>query len=309
MPTPQCATLFGGTGFLGRAIAQSLAREGIVVRVPTRHPDRANVLRIAGDAGQIAPFYCSLRRDIDVAEAIGASDTVINLIGILNGRNANAFQSVHVELAARIARIARQQGVRNLLHISALGAGAGSNSCYACSKAAGEKAVRAFFPEAIIFRPGIMFGPDDRFLNRFVNMARFSPLLPLIGGGKTKFQPVYVGDVAKAALAALNNPEARWQTYELGGAAVYTFRELLEFVLKTMGKKRGFMNMPWGLAKMLAALMELFPNPPLTRDQVELLKTDNVIKDPDAKTLRDLEVVPVELEKVLPDYFLKPADS
>ncbi|MDD5586469.1 MAG: complex I NDUFA9 subunit family protein, partial [Alphaproteobacteria bacterium] len=244
MSSPRCATLFGGSGFLGRAIAQELAREGVVVRVPMRHPDRAAALRIAGEAGQIAPFPCSLRRDAEVAEAIGGSDTVVNLIGILAGRSASAFQSIHVELAARIARIAKQQGAQNLLHISALGAEPSSKSCCACSKAAGEKAVRAFFPEAIIFRPSIMFGPDDKFLNRFARMARFSPVLPLIGGGQTKFQPVYVGDVARAALAALKNPETRGQTYELGGPSVYTFRELLELVLKTAGMRRGFVNLP-----------------------------------------------------------------
>lgn len=285
MSLTRTATLFGGTGFLGRAIVQALAQNGWLVRVPTRHPDRAATLRLAGLPGQIVPLPCSFYQDAGLAEAIDHSDAVINLIGILAERGAATFQNIHVALAARIARVAKEQGAESLLHVSALGANATSSSRYASSKALGEDAVRAFFPEAIIFRPGVLFGPGDGFLNRFANMARFSPFLPLIGGGKTRFQPVYVGDVAKTAMAMLSDYTARGQTLELGGPEIYTLRAMLQLMLKTTGKKRWLIPVPWGIAKILAAFMELLPNPPLTRDQVELLKTDNIIRSPQDKKL------------------------
>jgi len=297
-------TIFGGSGFIGRHVVRLLAREGCIIRVPTRDPEKALPLKPAGDVGQIVPIACNVRSDSSVAAAIGNSDAVINLIGILFERGRNTFQAIHVETAARIARLAKEQGARRFIHMSALSADAGSSSSYARSKAAGEQAVRAFFPEADILRPSIVFGPEDNFFNLFATLAQFFPALPLIGGGETKFQPVYVGDVAAATARILKKPEARANIYELGGPQVYSFRELLELMMQVTGRHRPLLNMPWGFAKAHAALHEILPlpRPLITRDQVELLKTDNIIYDRQAKTLRDLGIAPTALEVILPTY-------
>jgi NADH dehydrogenase len=294
------ATLFGGSGFVGRHIVRRLARQGGLIRVPTRNMGKAMALKTAGAVGQIVPFPCSTRSDAEVARAVAGADTVMNLLGILYERGSSTFQNIHVETAARIARLARENGVKNFVHLSALGADAASKSKYARSKAAGEAAIRAFFPEAVILRPGVIFGPEDRFLNLFASLARFTPILPLIGGGRTKFQPVYAGDVADAVMAALADPDARGKTFELGGPGVYSFRELLDIMLREVNRKRWLAPLPWGIAKLQAAFLELLPSPLLTRDQVELLKTDNIIRDPSALTLRDLGVTPTALELILP---------
>ncbi len=298
----QNVTIFGGSGFIGRHIVRRLAPTGAVIHVPTRDPEKALILKPMGDVGQIVPIPCSVRSDAAVARVIGASDVVINLLGILYEKGRDTFQSIHVEAAARIARLAHEQGVKRFVHLSALGASAESPSAYARSKAAGEAAVRAFFPEATILRPGIVFGAEDHFFNMFSNLARFSPVLPLIGGGHTRFQPVYVGDVAEAALRAMTRPEARGAIYELGGARVYSFRELLELLLRLTRRKRCLVDLPWPLATVQAAVMELFPHPLLTRDQVKLLKSDTIIIDPEAKTLGDLGITPAGLEMILPTY-------
>lgn len=295
-------TIFGGSGFIGRHIVRRLAATGVIIRVPTRDPEKALALKPAGDVGQIVPIPCALRHDTAVARAIGDSDAVINLIGILYENGRATFQSVHVELAARIARLARERGARAFLHMSALGADLQSSSQYARSKAAGEQAVHTFFPDAVIFRPSLVFGPEDNFFNRFASLARFSPALPLIGGGRTQFQPIYVGDIAEATLEGLTRPEIRGKTFMLGGPAVYSFRQLMELMLAETGRHRAFFSVPWGLAKLQAALFELLPHPLLTRDQVELLKTDTIIRDPKAKTLRDLGLTPTALEVILPTY-------
>ena len=238
MPHLNQITVFGGTGFIGRHLIQRLAKTGAIIRVPTRDPEKALVLKPAGEIGQIVPFACSTRSDAAIAEAIGASDAVINLIGILYKKGHDTFQAVHVETAARIARIAQQNGTRHLVHLSALGSDNGSLSSYARSKAAGERAVRTFFPDAVLIRPSIVFGPEDNFFNLFATLARYSPVLPLIGGGMTRFQPVYVGDVAESILRTLQRPEAQGTTYELGGPQVYSFRELLELMLHITGQRR-----------------------------------------------------------------------
>lgn len=300
MGFPRQITVFGGSGFIGRHLVRRLARAGAIIRVPTRDPEKALVLKPAGDVGQIVPFFSSVRREEDVRRAIGNSDAVINLLGILYEKGRNNFQAAHVEAAARIARLAREAGAAQLVHVSALGADARSRSAYARSKAAGEEAVRAFFPDAAILRPSVVFGPEDNFFNMFASLARFAPALPLIGGGKTKFQPVYAGDVAEAIAAILARPAAG-RAYELGGPGIYTFRELLELMMKETGRARPFVNLPWALAKWKALFLEMMPHPLLTRDQVELLKTDNVVS-PKAKTLRDLDIAPVALEVILPTY-------
>lgn len=302
MRTSSSTTLFGGAGFIGRYIIQRLAQQGGMVRVPTRDMDKALPLKTAGNVAQIVPFLSSTRSDAAIARAVAGADTVINLIGILYESGRSNFQTMHVETAARIARIARQQGVKNFVHFSALGASDQSKSKYARSKISGEEAVRAFFPEAIIMRPSIVFGPEDNFFNKFASLARFSPALPLIGGGTTKFQPVYVVDVADAVIAAISNPAARGQTYELGGPTIYSFRELLELMLREVNRSRSLIPLPWALAKLKASFLQLLPHPLLTCDQVELLKTDNVIHSPRAKTLKDLSISPTALEVILPTY-------
>lgn len=305
MPLPQTITLFGGTGFLGRHIVRRLAKTGARLLIATREPNKAQSLKLMGDVGQITPVLTDVRHDASVAAALQGSDAAINLIGILFETRRDRFQAKHVETAARIARLAKEQGVTRLVQISALGANPGSLSAYARSKAAGEQAVRMFFPDATILRPSIVYGAEDNFFNMFSRLAAVSPVLPLIGGGSTKFQPVYVGDVADAVMAALTRDDVKGQIYELGGKGVYSFRELLALMLKATGRKRCFVNLPWGVAKLQAAIMELLmPSPTLTRDQVDLLRTDNVIKNPNAKTLADLGVQGSSLELTLPTYLM-----
>ncbi len=295
-------TVFGGSGFLGRHLVRHLAPDGVTIRIPTRDPEKALPLKPAGNVGQIVPVFCSARSDLSVARAIGKSDAVVNLIGIIHERGRNSFQAVHVEAAARIARLAREEGAKNFVHMSALGADMQSASKYARSKAAGEQAVRTFFPDAAIMRPSLVFGPEDGFFNLFASLARFLPVLPLIGGGGTKFQPVYVGDIASAIRTALTRPDAKGRVFELGGPRVYTFRELLELIMEETGRKRALIAVPWALAKLKASFAQILPHPLLTRDQVELLKIDNVLRDAQAKTLRDLGITPTALEMILPTY-------
>jgi NADH dehydrogenase len=298
----QQVVLFGGTGFIGRHIVRRLARSGATIRIPTRDPEKALILKPMGDVGQIVPFVCSVHDDATVSQALAGADTAINLLGILYEKGRNTFQSVHVETAARLARLAREQGVKNFIHLSALGASVDSPSAYARSKAAGEQAVRTFFPDAVILRPSIVFGPEDNFFNMFAGLSRFAPALPLIGGGFTKFQPVYVGDIADAIMKILEMPEMHDKTYELGGPGVYSFRALLEMMLKQLGRKRCLVNVPWPVASLEAALLELLPRPMLTRDQVKLLKTDNIITDSKVNTLLSLGINPTALEVILPSY-------
>jgi NADH dehydrogenase len=294
-------TVFGASGFIGRHIVRRLARDGFTVRAPSRDPEKALILKPMGDVGQIVPMLCNIRNDASVAAAIGDSGAVINLLGILYEKGRNTFQSVHVEAAARITRLSREQGAQRLIHMSALGADKASSSAYARSKAAGEDAVRAFFPDASILRPSIVFGPEDHFFNMFAALARLSPVLPLIGGGHTKFQPVYAGDVAEAVRRILRDG-AHGHVYELGGPAVYTFRQLLELMLEVIGRHRRFINLPWKFVHAQAFFMEFLPHPMLTRDQIELLKTDNVLRDRMALTFRDLGIAPVAPELILPAY-------
>jgi len=300
----QQLTIFGGSGFVGRHTVRHLAPLGSIIRIPTRDLEKALPLKPAGNVGQIVPIGCNVRSDASVANAIGRSDTVINLLGILFERGRNTFQAIHVEAAARIARIAKEQGARHFIQMSALSADPGSLSAYGRSKAAGEQAVRAFFPEATILRPSIIFGPEDNFFNFFAAMAKYVPFLPLINGGASLFQPVYVGDVAAAIAAILQEREAEGRIYDLGGPKVYSFRNLLEVMMQETRRHRSFLNMSWSLAKTHALLQELLPlpRPLLTRDQVELLKTDNVVRDPQNKKLHDLGIAPTALELILPTY-------
>ncbi len=295
------AVVFGGGGFIGRHLVRRLAKAGAVVRVPSRHVSRLGRLRTAGVVGQIVPEMIDVFDDAELAAAIAGAEVAINLIGILAESGRASFDKVHAALPGRIARIAADAGVRRMVHVSAVGASAESYSAYARSKAAGEAAVLAAFPRATIVRPSIVFGPEDQFFNRFAAMARLSPALPLIGGGLTRFQPVYVGDVAGGIVAALDRPESPGLTYEFGGPATYSFRELMELLLAEIGLKRLLAPVPWGLARLQAAVAERLPGKPLTRDQVELLRTDNVLSGR-FPGLADLGVTATAAEIILPTY-------
>jgi NADH dehydrogenase len=295
------ATVFGGSGFIGRHLIKRLAKTGTIIRVATRHPSNANFLRTNGAVGQIIPIATNIHDDASVAAAVRDADIVINLIGILYESGVNTFSGTQGDAPGRIARAAKAAGVQRFIQMSAIGADAGSTSEYARSKAAGEQAVLKAFPEATILRPSVVFGPEDGFFNRFGAMARISPVLPLIGGGHTKFQPVYVGDVADAVMKALENPAAPGKTYELGGPRVYSFREILELVLAETRRKRFMVTVPWSVAEFQGKILGKLPKPLLTLDQVELLKRDNVVA-PGAATLNDLGIAPTAAEVIVPTY-------
>lgn len=295
------ATVFGGAGFIGRYLVQRLARAGWLVRVPARQPDSALFLKPLGEVGQIVPIAANIRNESSVRRSIEGAGLVVNLVGILSESGSQSFDAVHREGAERIARLAAALGVERLLHISALGADPQSPAAYAQSKAAGETAVRSAFPSATIFRPSIVFGPEDDFFNRFARLARLLPALPLIGGGRTRFQPVYVGDVADAMEAALADPRTAGQLYELGGPQTYSFRELMRILLAEIRRKRWLVPVPFPIAMLQGAVLGLLPNPPLTLDQVKLLKRDNVVSGL-FPGLTELGVRPTALEAVIPDY-------
>ncbi|HEX4569547.1 MAG TPA: complex I NDUFA9 subunit family protein [Dongiaceae bacterium] len=303
---PPVATIFGGAGFIGRYIVQRLAQRGWILRIALRRPDEALFLKPLGNVGHITPVAANIRNDASVAAAVAGVDHVVNLVGILYESGAQRFAAIHAEGAGRVAAAAKAAGAKRLLHISAMGADPGSPALYARSKAEGEAAVRSAFPEAVILRPSIVFGPEDDFFNRFGEMARFSPALPLIGGGKTRFQPVYVGDVADAAARILAAPlDAPFphagKTYELAGPRVYSFRELMELLLAEIGRKRLLVTVPWGMARLQAAVLGLLPFPPLTTDQVKLLERDNVASG-QLPGLAELGIAPSGLEAILPAY-------
>lgn len=300
----QIVTVFGGSGFIGRHLIRRLAKSGAVVRIATRNPGKATFLKTAGSVGQIVPFATDCSKDESVARAVQGADIVVNLIGALYERGSQSFQAVHVDAAARIARLAAAAGAARLVHVSAIGADAASPAAYARSKAAGEQAVLAAFPAATILRPSIVFGPEDGFFNKFAAMAQIAPALPLIGGGKTRFQPVYVGDLCEAIVAALENEGTKGHTYELGGPRTYSFKELLELTLAEVRRKRLLVPVPWGAAETLGGILEKVPviAPALTRDQVELLKRDNVVS-PTAAGFKDLGIDTLtSCEVILPTY-------
>ena len=295
------ATVFGGSGFIGRYVVRALAREGYSVRVAVRLPERANFLKPMGDVGQITPIAANVRDDASVAAAVAGADLVINLVGVLYEAGRQSFGAVHDEGAGRIARAASAAGVDRLIHVSAIGASATARAVYARSKAAGEEAVRAAFPGASIVRPSLVFGVEDDFFNRFGWIARLSPFLPLIGGGKTRFQPVYVADVAAGILAIAKDKAQAGKTFEFGGPQTYSFKDLMAYLLAQIGRKRLLLPVPGFIARFAAFFLELSPFPPLlTRDQVRLLAQDNVAGGEPG--LSDLGITPTALEAVVPSY-------
>ena len=297
-------TVFGGSGFIGRHIVRALCKQGHRVRVAVRRPDLAGHLQPLGRVGQIHAVQANLRFPDSVEAATRGANVVINLVGILFERGRQRFETVQSYGAEAVALAASAHGAR-LVHVSALGADENSSSLYARTKAQGEKLVLAAVPAATILRPSIVFGPEDDFFNRFAAMARVAPALPLIGGGHTRFQPVFAGDVATAVVAAVEGRTNPGTIYELGGPSVRTFRELMEFVLATIERKRVLVPLPFGLATVQAFFLQFLPKPLLTPDQVELLRSDNVVSAQAARegrTFAALGIEPTSLEVIVPSY-------
>lgn len=310
------ATVFGASGFVGRHTVRALAKQGWRIRAVSRRPNLANFLLPAGHVGQIQIVKGNIHDDEAVTRAIAGAGAVVNLTGVLFGHGEQSFDHIHAEGARRIGAAARAAGVEALVHISAVGADPDAVSSYAQSKGCGERDLREEYAEATILRPSVVFGPEDKFFNKFASLARISPALPLIGGGHTRFQPVYVADIAEAVVRTLASPESRGQTYELGGPSVYTFKELLEYILRETGRRRLLVPMSFPLASVMSLgftsleivlnvvreIVGFEPHPPLlTMDQVKLLRSDNVVHE-GAKGIADLGFKPTPMESVVPGY-------
>lgn len=296
-------TVFGGSGFIGRHIVRRLAARGLRVRVAVRRPERADFLKPMGDVGQVVPVQANLRHAQSVAAAIAGAQAVVNASGIQVQRGRQRFQAVHVEGARHIADAARSSGVERIIHISGLGADApdASESAFQRSKVEGEKALRAAFPDATILRPSVVFGPEDSFINNLAVAIRLSPVMPAIGGDRTKFQPVYVDDIAAAAMACLDRPETAGGVYELGGPKVYTMRQIAQLILDATGRQRRIVNVPFSVARLMGLIGQFLPNPPLTFDQALLLETDSVVR-PGRPGFAELGLTPTAAEVILPTY-------
>ncbi|MCX8572728.1 MULTISPECIES: complex I NDUFA9 subunit family protein [Hyphomicrobiales] len=304
LQTPQLVTVFGGSGFLGRHVVRALAKRGYLVRVACRRPDLAGHVQPLGNVGQIQPVQANLRVRWSVDRAVQGASHVVNLVGILHESGRQRFSTVQEFGARAVAEAARAAGA-TLTHVSALGADEKSASLYAQTKARGERAVQDTLPDAVIYRPSIVFGPEDGFFNRFANMARFSPFLPLIGGGETRFQPIYVGDVAEAVARAVDGKVKGGTIYEIGGPQVLSFRECMEEILEVVDRKRGLVAVPWWVANMQASVLGMLPNPLLTKDQVLLLRSDNVVSkaaQEEGRTIAAVGIAPKTTASILPSY-------
>jgi len=303
-PRTELVTIFGGSGFVGTQVVQMLAQQGFRMRVAVRRPDLAGHLRPLGDVGQIVPIQANVRNAESVARAVAGTAIVINLVGIGFERGKQNFTAVHVAGARNVAAAAAAAGAKTLIHMSTLGADSGAASASARSRAAGDAAVFAAFPEAIVMRPSIMFGPGDGFFNLMGTLARLSPILPLIGGN-SKFQPVYVRDVAQAFVAAVDGGVKTGRIYELGGPDIETYKALMQRVLRDTGRTNPLLPIGPGLGKLLAAPMGLLPTPLLTGDQVVQLQSDNVVTEAairEKRTLAAFGVTPTPMDAVLPSY-------
>ena len=299
-------TVFGGSGFVGAQVTRALAKRGLRLRVAVRNPGRGYRLRMLGDVGQIEVVQANVRDPASIARALDGAQACVNLVGVLHEAGRQKFQAVHAIGARNLAEAARAAEVPRFVQMSAIGADSNSRSTYARSKAAGEAAVREVVPAAVILRPSIVFGPDDHFFNRFAAMATLSPVLPLIGGGTGRFQPVFVGDVAAAVAGAVTGPAAGG-TFELGGPGVYDFRALMELIARETGRRPILAPIPFAAASLIGLAGDLVAGlipPPLTRDQVELLRADNVVS-PGAPGLIELGVQPTALETILPTYLFR----
>ena len=309
-------TIFGGSGFVGRYTARQLVKAGYRVRLACRRPGLAGDAKLAGGPGWVDVVQANVRNRPSIVHALSGADYAINLVGILSEAGKQSFNGTQLLGAENIAELAAKAGLKGLVHVSAIGADADSKSQYAATKGKAEAAVRAHFPGATILRPSIIFGPEDQFFNRFASLARFSPALPAIGGGKTKVQPVYAGDIAEAITAAMMQTDARGKTYELGGPRTYSFGEIYDTVMRVTGRKRFKASVPFFFAKPLglifgatfryiAPIRWVFGPPPITGDQVEMLKTDNVVAE-DALGLADLGVTELEsVEAIVPKYLYR----
>jgi NADH dehydrogenase len=303
-PFDTLVTVYGGSGFLGRHVVRALAKRHYRIRVAVRRPELAGHLQPLGRVGQIHAVQTNLRNAASVEAAARGADMLINLVGILFERGRQRFSAVHTYGAEQVALAASAHGAR-LVHVSAIGTDENSPSLYASSKAAAERLVLAAQPAAVIMRPSVLFGPEDDFFNRFAALARMSPALPLIGGGTMRFQPVFVGDVATAIADAAEGKARVGTIYELGGPEIRTFKELMQFVLATIERKRLLVPLPFFLAKLQASILQFLPKPPLTPDQVELLRSDNVVSDAakaDGRTLEGLGIHPELMEAIVPFY-------
>lgn len=296
-------TIIGGSGFVGRYIAQRMARQGWRVRVACRRPNEAMFVKPYGVVGQVAPVQCNIRDDASTRAVIAGADAVVNCVGVLWESGRNTFSACQADGAARVARIAAEEGVDRLVHVSAIGSNSGSASDYAQTKAAGEAAVLDAMPDAVILRPSIIFGTEDEFFNQFAGMCRFTPILPLVGAA-TKFQPVWVEDVADAAVRAATG-KAEAGIYELGGPRVATFRECMELMLNVIRRRRLLVDIPFFLARIKAFFLEKTAwvgiKPIMTRDQIKLLETDNVVSE-GARGFAELGIQPTSMESVLEGY-------
>lgn len=294
-------TVFGGSGFIGRAIVRLLTQQGAMVTVGCTDVEAAKSLKTMGMPGQVAVVKADVLDKDAVSRALTGADHVVNLVGLLAPHGRHSFSKVHADAPGMIAAGAAAAGVRSLVQVSAIGADADSKSAYARTKAAGEENARKAFPDTVVLRPSVVFGPDDGFFNRFADLAAKAPAMPLIGGARTLFQPVYVDDVAAAVLAVLGQSKAAGKTYELGGPDVVSLRKVMTIVMEQTQRQRPFVPLPFWLARVQARFLELLPNPPLTRDQVTLLQSDNVVAE-DALTLADLGIEATSFWSVLPTY-------
>jgi NADH dehydrogenase len=312
--TKGLVTIFGGSGFIGRYAARELVKKGWRVRVACRRVNLAGDVRLAGAPGWVDIAQANIRDRASIERALEGADAVVNLVGVLVEKGKQTFHSTQAEGAALVAEVAAGKGITRFVQVSAIGADAESKSAYARSKAEAEAAVRASIPTATILRPSVVFGPEDGFFNKFANMARFAPLMPAIGGGKTKMQPVYAGDVAEAIAVAVDNGEAAGKTYELGGPGIYTMNAIYDFIFRTTDRSRFKIGLPFFMAKpigfLTGAVWRYIPpfcwgflgEPPVTGDQVEMLKSDNVVAD-EALTLKDLGITAQEsIESIVPTY-------
>jgi len=301
-------TVFGGSGFVGRYVVKALAERGYRVRVACRRPDLAGFLRPLGTVGQVQPIQANLRYPASVAKAVEGADAVVNLVGILYKSGKQNFDAVQARGARTIAEATKAAGISSLVQISAIGADASSDIDYARSKAEGEAAVLETMPEAVIVRPSVVFGPEDEFFNRFADMAIMAPALPLIGGGHTQFQPVYVGDVAEVIARGVDGALEPGAAYEIGGPRVASFKECMSLMLDTIHRKKAMVSIPFGIAKIQGAILGMLPKPLLTKDQVCLLEHDNVVSE-EAKvsghTLEGLGINPQSMETILPTYLVR----
>jgi uncharacterized protein YbjT (DUF2867 family) len=297
IPSGRLITVFGGSGFVGRHIVRALANEGWRIRVAVRHPNTAHFLRPMGRVGQIQIVKANILKEDDVAKAVDGADAVVNLVGTLK-----RFDKIHVDAAARIASQAKTAGASRLIHFSVIGAEKNATARYYRSKAEGESRLREIFPTATIIRPSIIFGPEDYFFNRFAALIRLLPLFfPLFGGGTTRFQPVFVSDIARGTTAALNRPETQSQTFEFAGPETMTLREVIEYVLRETRRTRALISVPIGLTKLAGAILQIVPGAPLTLDQARMLQTDAVLTGTQL-SLADLGINPTAIDAIVPSY-------